>query len=689
MAGIVKLRMQEMHFVRSAGFIRGRNAVATQLGPILMAAGSFICLGATGGDLQASSVFSSVVLFNLLRMPLMQIPNVLNMIADAQIGLNRIQKFLLAEELTLLPERITTADADNECAKDREQINNGTADPALEAAYRALMGGAGVAASDAAAAAEGAAPVSAVAAAPVAPDTRFAIKIEHAEFSWDILPDQIVADDPAEIAAAASGGRGGRGGGRGGGGARGGRGGGRGKEAAEVGKGRGGASAGHGGRGGVRNGAGAAGKPLLSASDPQLALSDAVPDAPRVAPSVLHDISLVIPAGKLTLIVGAVGAGKSSLLCGLLGEMKRKAGTVKIVGSIGYCAQTAWIQNNNVKANILFGLPFDAERYAAVIRSCALTRDLRVLPDGDLTEIGEKGINLSGGQRQRVNLARAVYFDSDIVLMDDPLSAVDAHVSKYLFSECIQGALKGKTRVLVTHQLQYLPQSDHVVFLKDGRVREQGSFASLMAADAEFAQLFKTYGGGGAEEEKDAEIDAKDVAANAGEGSEDGTEKKQERADDAATKTAGAAPKAPARTLMTTEERAKGTVGFAVWRYYFRAFGGAPWVSLIILSISLQMSVRIFNDYWLAGWTDDRYDRPDTFYIAVYGALGGAQAIALFINVMLMVHRGTVAAKSIHDRSFMSLLRAPLSFFDTTPIVTRQRTNKHACCAGARNQAER
>lgn len=245
----------------------------------------------------------------------------------------------------------------------------------------------------------------------------------------------------------------------------------------------------------------------------------------------------------------------------------------------------------------------------------------------------------------------------------------------FFFLLSIQGALKGKTRVLVTHQLQYLPQSDHIVFLKDGRVREQGDFASLMAADAEFAQLFKTYGGGG-EEEKEAEVEVKDVAVNAGEGAEgkeDGTEKKQERAEDATTK-AATGTKAPARTLMTTEERAKGKLGFGVWLYYLRAFGGAPWVSLIVLSICLQMSVRLFNDYWLAGWTDDRYDQPDSFYIAIYGALGGAQALSLCLNVMLMVHRGTIAAKSIHDRSFMSLLRAPLSFFDTTPIV-RQHTN--------------
>ena len=451
---IADLRHKEMFFVRKAGFIRGRNAVATQLGPILMALGSFIVLGATGGQLKASNVFSSVVLFNLLRMPLMQIPNVLNMLADAQIGLHRIQKFLLAEELTQLPARMTPQEASKESAQDRFNIQQGRADPALKEAYEALLAiatapnninsaaaaaatAAGTASSSSSsssfsssaaaapiAVADAAAPVAAAAAAAVAAEEEeevpFAIKIEHADFSWDVLPGDVVADDPAELAAAmgGGGGRGGRGGGRGGrgaGAARGGRGGKQpskaGAESAPAANGRGAASA----RGG-RSGRAVEAKPLLlatAATSPsngdaqrggggdgdgdgegsggalQLA-SDAV-DIPRVAPSVLHDINLVIPRGKLTLVCGSVGSGKSSLLSGLLGEMKRKAGRVKVAGRIAFCAQTAWIQNNSVRQNILFGQKFDPRRYAEVIRVCALTRDLKVLPDGDRTEIGEKG----------------------------------------------------------------------------------------------------------------------------------------------------------------------------------------------------------------------------------------------------------------------------------------------------------
>jgi ABC-type proline/glycine betaine transport system ATPase subunit len=208
-----------------------------------------------------------------------------------------------------------------------------------------------------------------------------------------------------------------------------------------------------------------------------------------------------------------------------------------------------------------------------------------------------------------VNLARALYFDSDIVLMDDPLSAVDAHVSKYLFHECIQTAMRGKTRVLVTHQLQYAPQADYIVFLKEGRVHERGNFDTLMAqASGEFAHLFRTYGGGdnSADDKGSEEEQAAAAAAAAGEDVQ-GTEKKQEAAELAAEAVAaggdaskpGAAAagvKAP-RALMTTEERAQGGLGLGVWVYYFKAFGGVPWVSLILSSVALQTGIRIFNDY--------------------------------------------------------------------------------------------
>jgi len=134
---------------------------------------------------------------------------------------------------------------------------------------------------------------------------------------------------------------------------------------------------------------------------------------------------------------------------------------------MSYASQESWIFTGNIRQNILFGNAFDKQRYQEVVRASALEDDFAQLPHGDMTTVGERGITLSGGQKARVNLARALYRQADIYIMDDPLSAVDSRVSRHLFDKCIKEHLKGKLRILVTHQLQYLPQADHIVVLKD------------------------------------------------------------------------------------------------------------------------------------------------------------------------------------------------------------------------------
>ncbi|KAJ1344932.1 hypothetical protein BSLG_000447 [Batrachochytrium salamandrivorans] len=211
--------------------------------------------------------------------------------------------------------------------------------------------------------------------------------------------------------------------------------------------------------------------------------------------STLRNINLAVPRGKLVAVVGSVGSGKSSLLNALAGEMKQVKGKMVLSSRLGYAPQQAWIQNSTVKENILFGQPYDEARYLATIRDCSLERDLAMFQDGDRTQIGERGINLSGGQKQRINLARLVYFNSDIVLLDDPLSAVDAHVGRALFDNCICGALSGKTRILVTHQLHFLPRVDYIIVMNYGEVIENGTYSELMAAEGEFSSLMLSYGG--------------------------------------------------------------------------------------------------------------------------------------------------------------------------------------------------
>lgn len=201
--------------------------------------------------------------------------------------------------------------------------------------------------------------------------------------------------------------------------------------------------------------------------------------------------------------------------------------------------------------NILFGQEWDAKRYSDAVYNACLTADLEMLPHGDQTEIGEKGINLSGGQKQRVNIARALYFNADITLFDDPLSAVDAHVGHHLFEHALRGALAGKTRILVTHALHFLPRVDNIITIENGRVVEQGTYDELIARNGAFAALVAEFGNQEEEEAEDADAKAKTVK-------ESKNGEKKDRKKEKATK------------LMQEEERATGAVGAAVYGKYLR-----------------------------------------------------------------------------------------------------------------------
>lgn len=228
---------------------------------------------------------------------------------------------------------------------------------------------------------------------------------------------------------------------------------------------------------------------------------------------VLKNINLYVIKGQIAAVVGPVGSGKSSLIASILGETEKKSGTVNTDGSMAYVAQQAWIQNATLqvslmnikksikitkikyslllKDNILFGKTMDKVYYDQVLEACALVQDLKILPGGDQTEIGEKGINLSGGQKQRVALARAVYSRADTYLLDDPLSAVDSHVGKHIFDKVLgpNGILAGKTRLLVTHGISYLRHCDTIYVVSNGEITESGQYARLLEQKGAFADF--------------------------------------------------------------------------------------------------------------------------------------------------------------------------------------------------------
>ncbi|KAJ3358588.1 hypothetical protein GGF32_010109 [Allomyces javanicus] len=392
----------------------------------------------------------------------------------------------------------------------------------------------------------------------------------------------------------------------------------------------------------------------------------------------IHSADLAIPRGKLIAVCGAVGSGKSSLLSGIIGEMRRTSGSVTISGRMGYCPQQPWIQNATLRDNVLFGLPYNAERYQRAIKLASLERDLRQLDDGDQTEIGEKGINLSGGQKARVNLARAIYFDPDIFLLDDPLSAVDAHVGGYLFNETIAGALRDKTIVLVTHALHFVPKADYVVYLKDGRIAEQGTFQQLMEADGDFAQQMKSFGGLDHHSDSDAES-----AQGSGSGSDETADltvavatatatpaaiAKAKEASVPAGLNAAANGKAAPHKLMQAEERMAGAVDWSVYMAYFRATGGMLGVAIILGVLILSQVFRVGNDLWLAAWTGRTFELSQGAYLGIFFMWGVLQAVSYVVNGMQVAYAGVRAGRSLHHAALLKIMRSPMVFFETTPL---------------------
>ncbi|XP_035826216.1 multidrug resistance-associated protein 1 [Aplysia californica] len=421
------------------------------------------------------------------------------------------------------------------------------------------------------------------------------------------------------------------------------------------------------------------------------------------APSTLKNINLHVPRGQLMAIVGPVGAGKSSLISALIGDMEKKRGTITRRGSMAYVPQQAWIQNATVRDNITFGKVFRERKYRAVLAACQLERDLTILSAGDQTEIGEKGINLSGGQKQRVSVARSVYHDCDLYLLDDPLSAVDSHVGKAIFDNVIgpNGLLKNKTRILVTHGIHFLPQVDTIVVMSDGQISEMGTYEELLAHDGPFAQFLKTHLTQeqleGYDEDEDPEVsNIKDNiwgriemltsdAATSGDEARSLRRRRRENLDGSLTISRRAEKqmeegklKKDQGKLITTEVLAKGRVEPKVYLKYARAAGILPMTVAISLFFTFH-SVSVVTNYCLTAWTSDPFlaNRSNDIeelselsdsYLLVYGLFGFAQVFLLIGYYYLFWTRMVMAGRNLHSEMTSRLFRAPMAFFDTTPI---------------------
>nr|XP_056705401.1 ATP-binding cassette sub-family C member 5 isoform X2 [Euleptes europaea] len=391
---------------------------------------------------------------------------------------------------------------------------------------------------------------------------------------------------------------------------------------------------------------------------------------------VLYNIDLDIEKGKLVGICGSVGSGKTSLISAILGQMTLLEGSISVDGTFAYVAQQAWILNATLRDNILFGKEFDEERYNTVLNDCCLRPDLAILPNGDLTEIGERGANLSGGQRQRISLARALYSENSIYILDDPLSALDAHVGNHIFNSAIRKHLKSKTVVFITHQLQYLVDCDEVVFMKEGCITERGSHEDLMNLNGDYAAIFNSLQLG---ETPHIEINVKKTTSSS-----------LKRPPDKSTKSGSVKKeklvKKEEGQLIQLEEKGKGSVPWSVYGVYIQAAGG-PIAFLVIMALFvLNVGSTAFSNWWLSYWikqgsgnttltlgnetvvSSSMKDNPHMHYYAgIYALSMGVMLILKAVRGVAFV-KGTLRASSrLHDELFRRILRSPMKFFDTTP----------------------
>ncbi|MCJ1448024.1 MAG: hypothetical protein MMC23_008537 [Stictis urceolatum] len=378
--------------------------------------------------------------------------------------------------------------------------------------------------------------------------------------------------------------------------------------------------------------------------------ADSDPEIPKekpenMQPFQLKDINVSVGKHELIAVIGTVGSGKSSLLAALAGDMRQTKGKLTLGATRSFCPQYAWIQNTTVKENVLFGKPMDKAWYEQVIDACALRADLDMLPAGDLTEIGERGITVSGGQKQRLNIARAIYYNADLVLMDDPLSAVDAHVGRHIFDKAIRGLLQDKCRILATHQLHVLSRCDKVVMLDEGRITAFDTFDNLMADNEDFQALMAST----AQEEKEEEKQAEQQIDNGD------TKERRKKAKKGA-------------ALMQQEERAVKSVSWSVYGAYIRASGSMFNAPIVITILILSQGANIVTSLWLSYWTSNKFGYSTGTYIGVYASLGFVQAMLNFIFSVTLSIYGTRSSRILLGEAMRRVLRAPMSFFDTTPL---------------------
>uniref|UniRef100_A0A8C9R3X4 Multidrug resistance-associated protein 4 n=1 Tax=Scleropages formosus TaxID=113540 RepID=A0A8C9R3X4_SCLFO len=413
------------------------------------------------------------------------------------------------------------------------------------------------------------------------------------------------------------------------------------------------------------------GQPVQPTEEPMVEVQDLICywDKTLDAPT-LQNLSFTVKSEQLLAVIGPVGAGKSSLLSSILGELPQEKGVVKVKGNLTYVCQQPWVFPGTIRSNILFGKELNQQKYERVLKACALKRDMELLPDGDLTVIGDRGATLSGGQKARVNLARAVYQDADIYLLDDPLSAVDAEVGRHLFEQCICGLLRKKPRILVTHQLQYLKAAHQILVLKEGQAVAQGTYTELQRSGLDFTLLLKK------EEEDEAPEPAPGVPCRVSRSRTLSQTSVQSHASSVHSAKDGAdqLPVEPVQPIVE-ETRSTGTIGISLYLKYFRAGANIlVLLTLILLNLLAQVDSCVIDRaseqerFNVTNYQNQTQQLDLNLYLGVYGGLTVATIIFGFLRSLLFFNVLVNSAQTLHNRMFTSILRTPVRFFDINPV---------------------
>ncbi|GAB1227961.1 hypothetical protein ENUP19_0365G0023 [Entamoeba nuttalli] len=349
---------------------------------------------------------------------------------------------------------------------------------------------------------------------------------------------------------------------------------------------------------------------------------------------------LKIKKGELVCVLGSVGSGKSSFVLSILNELEKSEGECIINGSVTYGSQTAWLMNTTVRENICFLSPYKKEHYDESTHNACLTRDLQILRGGDMYEVAERGANLSGGQRQRISIARALYNAKDIVIFDDPLSAVDFQVGSFIFEHAIEKQLANKTRIIVTNQTYFIDKADRIIVIEDKKIAFNGSIEALRNSNLEASQFVKT-------------VSAKKKDNNKKE------EQKQETT-----------PQDVCETVMEEEHRERGRVAWSVYGKYLR-FGGILFFLICMIPFIMRTGALVCYNYFISQWSngiDDSHLQGDTKWFYAHCYAYASEFILMYITITAMIWFGASASKFLHMDLIKRIFKTKLGFFDVTPL---------------------